>query len=674
MTGRILLADDSITIQKVVNRAFAEEGIEVVAVSNGDQAERQLAEVNPDLVLADIFMPGKNGYELCESIKQNPKSRHIPVVLLVGAFEPFDQTEAKRVRADDHLTKPFEFRALIETVRRLMNTSAPQQTGPLAAMPAPEEETVEPLEPMPTGPLSAPPLNIDLAAMTEPVPQAEPAVAVHNDSIASFDESAPLDLDETAQIENPGVAELNLAPESFGNQTMVMGSPSWPQSSTMPEHFAANESVGPLDLGDAGIQTSEMVMPSPANGASAHEAHTVAIEAGDAVEQSAKGAGVPSMFGAETEDVVLDFEKSDMPEPQAIPSEMAFNPEEENLFEIMRDESPESSSRPVVTEHDRFITQRLDPSTLPDWKRTDTQPIEAQAVPVAARSESDSSFTELAVDNPLGDLLSDESAAAAPAPASAGDALELEFSTENVSEPSLQATIEMASPVYAEFHTATIEAGAQEESESAAGAASEQFAATEPLDSGPAFDMFSAGSNESAQAENVELTGSTFEFASPVQSSAAQEQVEPQAASVVEQVAPSSRSDESFTSSAQWSVEETRFAPIDIEAVAVDEPATQPAIESRAEETGFDFAPTETDTVESAAVPMVEEAPTVVEAAAEPVAQTVQLSPAQIDEIVARVTAQISDAVVREIAWEVVPDVVERVIEKLARESLAKKM
>ncbi|HEY7911150.1 MAG TPA: response regulator, partial [Blastocatellia bacterium] len=72
MASRILLADDSITIQKVVNRAFADEGIEVVAVSNGDHAERQLAEVNPDLVLADIFMPGKNGYELCEFIKKSP--------------------------------------------------------------------------------------------------------------------------------------------------------------------------------------------------------------------------------------------------------------------------------------------------------------------------------------------------------------------------------------------------------------------------------------------------------------------------------------------------------------------------------------------------------------------------------------------------------------------------
>ena len=73
MGSTILLADDSITIQKVVNLTFADEGIDVVSVSNGDLAEKRLGEINPDLVLADIFMPGKNGYQLCEAIKQDPQ-------------------------------------------------------------------------------------------------------------------------------------------------------------------------------------------------------------------------------------------------------------------------------------------------------------------------------------------------------------------------------------------------------------------------------------------------------------------------------------------------------------------------------------------------------------------------------------------------------------------------
>src|SRR5262249_32338914 len=123
MASKILLADDSITIQKVVNLTFADEGIDVITVSNGEMAERRLSEINPDLVLADIFMPGKNGYELCQFIKDTPPFQNIPVVLLVGAFEPFDQSEARRVKADGHLTKPFESRTLVETVRKLIQTS-----------------------------------------------------------------------------------------------------------------------------------------------------------------------------------------------------------------------------------------------------------------------------------------------------------------------------------------------------------------------------------------------------------------------------------------------------------------------------------------------------------------------------------------------------------------------
>ena len=141
MGSKILLADDSITIQKVVNLTFVDEGIDVITVSNGEMAQRRLAEVNPDLVLADIFMPGKNGYELCQFVKDSPEFKNVPVVLLVGAFEPFDQAEARRVKADGHLTKPFESRTLVETVRNLIqNSKARRPTRPLPPPPVPEPE------------------------------------------------------------------------------------------------------------------------------------------------------------------------------------------------------------------------------------------------------------------------------------------------------------------------------------------------------------------------------------------------------------------------------------------------------------------------------------------------------------------------------------------------------
>ena len=139
MANKILLADDSITIQKVVNLTFTDEGINVVTVGNGELALRKLSEDTFDLVLADIFMPGRNGYEVCEFVKTTPQHADIPVVLLVGAFEPFDKSEAARVRADGHLTKPFESRILVETVKRLLAESAVRKAA-ASPPPAPEPQ------------------------------------------------------------------------------------------------------------------------------------------------------------------------------------------------------------------------------------------------------------------------------------------------------------------------------------------------------------------------------------------------------------------------------------------------------------------------------------------------------------------------------------------------------
>jgi DNA-binding response OmpR family regulator len=121
---KLLLADDSITIQKVVKLTFADEGIEVVTASDGDAALEKFNESAPDLVLADVNMPGLNGYQLCEKIKNSDSAKKTPVILLVGSFEPFDEAEARRVGADDSLTKPFQsIRQLVNKVSDLLNSN-----------------------------------------------------------------------------------------------------------------------------------------------------------------------------------------------------------------------------------------------------------------------------------------------------------------------------------------------------------------------------------------------------------------------------------------------------------------------------------------------------------------------------------------------------------------------
>lgn len=136
---KLLLADDSVTIQKVVNLTFADEGIDVIAVGNGDQAMERISELRPDMVLADVNMPGLTGYQICERLRGNPDTSTIPVLLLVGSFEPFDAAEARRVGANGHLTKPFQsIRQLVAKVSELMQETSTE--APESAM-LPDEET-----------------------------------------------------------------------------------------------------------------------------------------------------------------------------------------------------------------------------------------------------------------------------------------------------------------------------------------------------------------------------------------------------------------------------------------------------------------------------------------------------------------------------------------------------
>jgi CheY-like chemotaxis protein len=146
LAGRkLLLADDSATIQKVIDLTFTDEGVQVVAVSNGQDAIDRLLDFAPDIVLADIFMPSRTGYEVCEYVKTNEKLKHIPVVLLVGSFEPLDEAEARRVGADDILTKPFQsIRRMLERVGVLVTSPPPREKEiPTAELPKAEKPAEE---------------------------------------------------------------------------------------------------------------------------------------------------------------------------------------------------------------------------------------------------------------------------------------------------------------------------------------------------------------------------------------------------------------------------------------------------------------------------------------------------------------------------------------------------
>jgi CheY-like chemotaxis protein len=136
---KILLADDSVTVQKIITLTFSDEGVDVVTVNNGDEALTRLQHLRPALVMADVSIPGRNGYDICEFVKTHPDMKDTPVILLVPAFEPFDEERARRIGADYHLTKPFQsIRTLISTVKSLIERKpAPEvsiTTGGLVAI------------------------------------------------------------------------------------------------------------------------------------------------------------------------------------------------------------------------------------------------------------------------------------------------------------------------------------------------------------------------------------------------------------------------------------------------------------------------------------------------------------------------------------------------------------
>ncbi len=229
---KILLADDSTHAQRMGTKILAAEGIEVVTASNGEAALKKMGEVEVDLVLADVYMPGLDGYEVCQWVKKSPEYSFVPVVLVVGALELYEPDKIAQVQADGLLKKPFEATAMIDTLRPLLEVAAKarekkkpkkapvedaeeERTVRLSASPVAVEETIPapaPVEAMEVPPevadipfgmdmgqesaagtygsaASAP--EIDLASVEFAMPGVEPTESAEVTIPTEFQETAP---------------------------------------------------------------------------------------------------------------------------------------------------------------------------------------------------------------------------------------------------------------------------------------------------------------------------------------------------------------------------------------------------------------------------------------------------------------------------------------------------
>jgi len=173
MPRTLLLADDSITIQKVVAITFAAENFTVVTVDNGEDAYARARELRPAIIIADVAMPRRNGYELAHAVKSDPELRNIPVLLLAGTFEPLDPAKATASLANGHLVKPFDSQVLIDKVNELLG-AAPAVQVPVP-VPAPAQAAAAPsaFAPRPAAPQQPMPLGAPRPSMPTPggVPQ-----------------------------------------------------------------------------------------------------------------------------------------------------------------------------------------------------------------------------------------------------------------------------------------------------------------------------------------------------------------------------------------------------------------------------------------------------------------------------------------------------------------------
>ena len=220
MPHTLLLADDSVTIQRVIELTFADEDIRVIAVSDGAQAVREAQAERPDIVLADVGMPEMDGYEVAAFIKRTPGLQHIPVLLLTGAFEPIDEDRARAVGCDGVLVKPFEPQMVISRVKDLIagrpvNSAQPHRGDVLA-------------------PFGAPP-----AAVTAPAPATDEYFDRLDAALASFDATAATQIVPAPAPSAAAPAPSASDPAPSASDPAPSASASAPPASVLAEAFEA---------------------------------------------------------------------------------------------------------------------------------------------------------------------------------------------------------------------------------------------------------------------------------------------------------------------------------------------------------------------------------------------------------------------------------------------------
>lgn len=177
MGAQILVADDSVTIQKVVELTFSKEDFTLIQARSGEETLRKAKESRPDLILLDLVMPDKDGYEVCAALRDDPTLRTVPIILLTGTFESFDRQRGAQAGANDFVSKPFESQILIGKVKQLLFAKALEEAAPAIPSKTSSEAASPMIAPAPTA-LAPPSLRVPSASVeSNPWEEAPASVA-----------------------------------------------------------------------------------------------------------------------------------------------------------------------------------------------------------------------------------------------------------------------------------------------------------------------------------------------------------------------------------------------------------------------------------------------------------------------------------------------------------------
>ena len=368
---KLLLADDSVTIQKVINLTFADEGIEVMTVGDGDTAMERFQEFRPDIVLADVNMPGLNGYRICESLRQREESAGIPVILLVGSFESFDENEARRVGANDWMTKPFQsIRQLVTKVTDLLDQPASANEDNHAETPAEAEaasasyETrplVMPSNPTPDGEDID---NLYRQSMTETVPLPQSYMSEHVFGDTSMDD----DMIETSYVAS-GPAQSS----EFDTQSSVETDRVQPSETVQPSgdfDFGSLSEPAPTVQDQREVTEFDLV---PANEPSGF-ADTMQDVSQETVEMT--------FSEPVTESNVIDFRPAEVEHhPEYVEQSPAEQPAAENGWANGFSVEPPTEPEPEI------VAESMETAGVPQHSLDDSEPLEIP--PDASRPSED---------------------------------------------------------------------------------------------------------------------------------------------------------------------------------------------------------------------------------------------------------------------------------------------